>query len=178
MIEKLGHSKRIQVMRRQLIDEGRPGYHLENDGFDQQKTYSVTIVEGTSAALNQTPDPHGPSAATGEQHSPRVEDSMQSMEIDAPTSLERDTTERRREGDDGKLFMSDDEGGGNDVGKDAGDEDVPEEDELDALLAEHEMKEDEQLHHESTTSIVVKERAPEESFEDDLEAMADSNTPW
>ncbi|KAJ9216697.1 hypothetical protein DTO166G4_1543 [Paecilomyces variotii] len=176
MIEKLGHSKRIQVMRRQWIDEGRPDYRREDDSSNQDKSYSVTRVEGTSSGSRDVPAP------TAEQNSSGVTDLAQTMETNGAASLERATTEGRRTnaGDDGKLFMSDDEDAGNDTRKNAGGEDMPEEDELDALLAEQETRDDESHHprHEPAAPAPIEERAPEEDFEDDLEAMADANIPW
>ncbi|KAL1845709.1 chromosome segregation in meiosis-related protein [Paecilomyces lecythidis] len=167
MIERLGHSKRIQVMRRQWIDEGRPDYRQGDDSIDQDNSYSTTLVEETTTAPRT------------EQRPSEVTDNAQTMETDGLTSLERDTIERRPNytGDDGRLFMSDDEDMGNETRKEAGGEDMPEEDELDALLAEQEMQ-DNHPHRESAPQAPVEKRPPEEDFEDDLEAMGDSNIPW
>ncbi|GAD94870.1 predicted protein [Paecilomyces variotii No. 5] len=164
MIERLGHSKRIQVMRRQWIDEGRPDYRHRDDS---------TPTGETSTTLRTS------SGQAGEQRPSEATDNAQTMEIDSLTSSERNTTERRpnNAGDDGKLFMSDDEDVGDNTRKDADGEGMPEEDELDALLAERETHDD-HLHREPAPQAPVEEGPPEEDFEDDLEAMADSNIPW
>ncbi|EFR05534.1 chromosome segregation in meiosis protein 3 [Nannizzia gypsea CBS 118893] len=41
IIEKLGHSKRIQVMRREWIDEGKPRSEVDDDGFKELGDISV-----------------------------------------------------------------------------------------------------------------------------------------
>ena len=96
IIEKLGHTKRIQMMRKQWIDEGKPRHTAEQDMDD------VEPIE-----LDQMPQ-----ADTGQ---------MEGVETEtAPQAEDEGRASPEKTGDTaGTLF-----------------EDDPDEDELDALLAE------------------------------------------
>nr|KAK5434736.1 chromosome segregation in meiosis-related protein [Exophiala xenobiotica] len=105
LVEKVGHSKRMQIMRKEWIDEGKPGYIRDkgrnrNDDYEQEKE-TDDLYRGDKP----TEDKNTSSAA-------------------APQAAEE-------EGD--SLFIPD----SRDSGKDLSNEnDLPEDDELDALLAE------------------------------------------
>jgi replication fork protection complex subunit Csm3/Swi3 len=105
LVEKVGHSKRMQIMRKEWIDEGKPGYIRDkgrnrNDDYEQEK---------------ETDDLYGGDKPAEDKNTSRVA---------APQAAEE-------EGD--SLFIPD----SRDSGKDLSNEnDLPEDDELDALLAE------------------------------------------
>lgn len=56
MIEKLGHSKRIQVMRREWIDEEKPRL-FDNSGPTREELEN-SRVNKTAAKSNDTPTPN------------------------------------------------------------------------------------------------------------------------
>ncbi|KAK5458488.1 chromosome segregation in meiosis-related protein [Exophiala xenobiotica] len=105
LVEKVGHSKRMQIMRKEWIDEGKPGYIRDksrnrNDDYEQEK---------------ETDDLYGGDKPVEDKNTSRAA---------APQAEEE-------EGD--SLFIPD----SRDSGKDLSNEnDLPEDDELDALLAE------------------------------------------
>lgn len=139
MIEKLGHSRRLQTMRRQWIDEERPGHRSEDDEpgpvrrEDDQRT---DRPRGEAVA-----EMSGSGAVEGERSQNPDEDRP-------PTSAIPDRSigqQQAHRGDDGQgLFLSDDEDIPEEAmeqeapGPDGPGQDVPEHDELDDLLKEQE----------------------------------------
>jgi replication fork protection complex subunit Csm3/Swi3 len=130
IIEKLGHTKRIQAMRKQWIDEGKPRHSTEQDEDEPEP-----IEDGAA-----------PQADPGQMEGIEVEQATQGGEqgLDLP--------ERPREPVDAPL------------------DDGPDEDELDALLAES----------AAPTAPMNATRAPpkpipdlDDPFADEMEAMAD-----
>ncbi|RMJ26868.1 hypothetical protein PHISP_02237 [Aspergillus sp. HF37] len=133
MIEKLGHSRRLQTMRREWIDEERPGHRFEDDEpgparEDDQRTdrprgEAVAEVSGSGVVegeRSQNPDKDRPStSAIPDRSIPQ---------------------QQAHRGDDGQgLFLSDDEGIPQEaMEQDDPGQDVPEHDELDDLLKEQE----------------------------------------
>lgn len=110
LVEKVGHSKRMQVMRREWIDEGKPGYitktSLANkDDFETDDLYGSGEVNTAESRDKQTS--HSiPNTSTG---------------LDAA---------------DDSLFIAD----SNTNHNSNDDRDLPEDDELDALMAEQETR--------------------------------------
>lgn len=110
LVEKVGHSKRMQVMRREWIDEGKPGYitktsMADKDDFETDDLYG-------SGEVN-----------TGEHRDKQVSDSIPN------TSTGHDAA-------DDSLFIADSNANHNSND----DHDLPEDDELDALMAEQETR--------------------------------------
>lgn len=123
MVEKAGHTKKLQMYRKSWIDEGKPGYVRRED-------------------VEQAVD---------------MQDAVQ-IEPSAPASVQvRDAPEQEVEEDPAAMFFAD--GSGHDE-QDVG---GPDEDELDALLAQGE---------EVPTKATSKPTAePDSEGEDDLDAL-------
>lgn len=79
MIEKLGHSKRIQVMRREWIDEEKPGVSRDS-GVTREELENSTVLP-TSAKLTETP-----SSNTAAQHGSAEDLFMPNNENAPPTT--------------------------------------------------------------------------------------------
>ena len=130
MIEKLGHSRRLQTMRRQWIDEERPSHRLEVDDTGHTGEDSRNVQSGGETAQRS----NGDILEDGGSRQP---------DEDGPTtnsvpvySIPR---QQMKEGDDGQgLFLSDDEGVHPGIEHNDPGDDVPEHDELDDLLREQE----------------------------------------
>ena len=181
MIEKLGHSKRIQVMRREWIDEGKP--RLYNDDVQNNESNS-TNANGPSTSL---PD-RTTNDASGEQ-----QDTTQSG--DSGTTLPSENVvssifgggsgvpRKSSTNDDLDLFMTDEEDN-NAAPKAPEVPEVPEEDDLDALLAEQESMEAESsrnppaTNNASSTGPGAQRPPDDDDFEDEMEAMAGMDNPW
>lgn len=115
LVEKAGHSKRMQTMRKEWIDEGKPGfarreYTVNRDGGSFESGEGMNTTEDTGIR---------PTESSGEELAPRATD--QPISNNDPESEDLffpDSTERR--------------------GATGDDDATPAEDELDALLAEQE----------------------------------------
>jgi replication fork protection complex subunit Csm3/Swi3 len=138
IIEKVGHTKRMQMMRKDWIDEGKPRRRTEQDdedeGVDDTNTHKAATGEG------------------GEQ--------MEGVEQDAPTDQPDARDEDRPRAQDN-------------TNADSADAD-PDDDELDALLAES---------AEADASVpktlpVRTAAAEDDPFADEMEAMADMDDMW
>lgn len=157
MIEKLGHSKRMQTMRKEWINEGKPRDTLEDFGTGGEKS----VTQQTSSKPRQD---RSPAAKPIER--PRTTPNGNAIDVDddlygaTPEPAREDPSTKRKETSKESLFMSDDE--------EAGDQSP--EDDLDALLAEDDMK-------ESTSAAAPAAKAQEspgrdENFDDEMEAIA------
>ena len=170
MIEKLGHSKRMQVMRKEWINEG--------------KAKDTRLEDGEKAR---------PSASVPErlkQRAPGSSSDHQGQSSEVCGSKEQSPTPAARSGGskgkqtgfetsaDDSLFLSDDEdiaktATGNGT-KDKAKDDLVEDD-LDALLAEEDARDDptELVRQQASLS------APkQDDFNDEEEAMADMDGFW
>jgi len=165
MIEKLGHKKRLQTMRREWIDEGKPRRTAVEEA-------DVVLDEDPSMDKQDHGGPNDVTSGTVNDERPRTPSPAQDADDDlysATPQAVQDQRRREREADAGKsLFISDDEGDGE-----------PDGDELDALLAEDGFQQDGGL----SSSIAPK--APTHAdgrrdgdFDDDLEAMAGMDDMW
>ncbi|KAL9122056.1 MAG: hypothetical protein Q9187_001392 [Circinaria calcarea] len=165
IIEKLGHTKRMQIMRREWINEGKP-----RDIFQEEKLNTIGGVEGA----DQVPDQNSPPSIPIQIQ----KDSGGSLATDdrGQSSVTADLRERTRNVSNDlilrqeSLFLSD-----NDNSQ------LSDDDDLDALLAEDLQKE------ASAKSVDAKENPQslphslsqvEENFDDDLEAMAGMDDMW
>jgi replication fork protection complex subunit Csm3/Swi3 len=134
IIEKVGHTKRMQMMRKEWIDEGKPRRTTERDDVDADEG----APEGAAAGQ----DPEAMADIEQSEGTRRVEpDGVTPAQGPSASAL---------------------------TGAD------PDEDELDALLAES-------AQHESavTKTLPVRTAGTEEDpFADEMEAMADMDDMW
>ncbi len=165
MIEKLGHKKRVQTMRREWINEGKPGRGTieeadeagdEDPGMDKQDHRGRDNV----------------TSAPGNDDRPRTPPPAQDADDDLYSATPQAVQEQRRrerEAEAGKsLFLSDDDGNGE-----------PDGDELDALLAEDSFQQD----VGKSTSTVPRASSNADGrrgddFGDEMEAMAGMDDMW
>ncbi|KAI9721089.1 MAG: hypothetical protein M1812_002570 [Candelaria pacifica] len=168
IIEKLGHTKRMQIMRKQWIDEGKPKASATE--------YAENQDVGTDSDLrpqNESPRPTEqptttPSAKASRPRTPtRTIDEEQDIYNVTPGVVR--TAPPAATESNGNLFLSDDEGTDQPVG-----------DELDALLAEDSRTTDLNGKQDNVVGHPPPERqAPgEENFDDEMEAMADMDDLW
>lgn len=167
MVEKLGHKKRMQVMRMDWINEGRQRSSVHEESiFDEphlpiRETTAVPGVEKRIAPIFEptvtaerlkTPDINGDMDEDIYGVSPQAQ---RTISTEQPKSIfgggARDSTLNR-----------------------AAAQPEDEEDDLDALLAEHEMEQGNNVAAVKATGIQVN-KAPitEPNFDDEMEAMAD-----
>lgn len=146
MIEKLGHSKRLQVSRRAWMDETKPFRRREDEDAEMQ--------DAGEGAAEKDDDAIFPAEANGGQ----AEQAQQSGADGGPADDELDA-----------LFAEESiKAGPTELQKSKGpfeDDDGPDEDELDALLAEESRPAP-----QSTSKKTSKQNGP---FEDDDEADMD-----
>lgn len=137
IIEKVGHTKRMQMMRKDWIDEGKPRRATRQDEYDEGEAPEKT------PAPESTEDMDG--VEQGGQGDPRPQSEHQEP-LHLPTG---DSAGPAESGD-------------------------PDEDELDALLAESEQP-------NTTVPQTLPTRpvpAQDDPFADDMEAMADMDDMW
>ena len=165
MIEKAGHKKRLQTMRREWINEGKPhNRDPEPDANSQQPAVNATADD---TATRTTAQPERSERPVTPSRGENMDDDL----YDATPQAILDERRRKREAAAaGSLFISDDEGPGG----------VPQsEDELDALLAE------DVLMDLGPSAGNVQQAKPEakhqdggEDFDDEMEAMAGMDDMW
>lgn len=158
MIEKLGHTKRMQMMRKEWIGEGKPKAPVadrEND--QQQEDDSRPTAPETSA-----------STSNGNKQT------LQPEEPARPSAAE-----------DGAGGSGDSPAGSKEVsGNPSGPAEESEEDELDALLAESTSKDSGTTHHnslfgEGAVSAGAKQaNGQDDEFADEMDAMAEMDGMW
>jgi replication fork protection complex subunit Csm3/Swi3 len=149
IIEKLGHKKRMTTMRREWIDEEKPKHDVlsDEDDFRQQATKSGDNQNQETVARPQTPS--RPNV---------VADDLYGV---SPQAVPSNPISKSREKQDLGLFLSDGEDG-------------PEEDELDALLAE----DTEVQASAALQSSVLPLSKPVDDYDDEFEAMGGIGDPW
>ncbi|KAL9106656.1 MAG: hypothetical protein Q9187_008532 [Circinaria calcarea] len=164
IIEKLGHTKRMQIMRREWINEGKP-----RDIFQEEKLNTIGGVEGA----DQVPDHNSPPSVPIQIQ----KDSGGFLATDdrGQSSVTADPRERTRNVSNDlilhqeSLFLSDN------------DNSQLSDDDLDALLAEDLQKEARAKPvdaKENPQSLPHSLSQVEENFDDDLEAMAGMDDMW
>jgi replication fork protection complex subunit Csm3/Swi3 len=172
MVEKLGHSKRMQVMRREWIDEGKPKRDLddfpvavdaERDGTRHEGgAQTGKEVDGSVAAPGEREEAE--QAAELERNEPGAHpEGLEDLEEPTqPMSLFGGGRVKKKEKGN-QLFVSDDE----------------EEDDLNALLAAQTSNQGMNATAQKQSSDIQKEtETQEENFDDDMEAMAGFDDPW
>jgi replication fork protection complex subunit Csm3/Swi3 len=143
LVEKVGHSKRMQVMRREWIDEGKPGYGEDlqdraSSSGEGEKDENGAVIEGGDNQFNNKQPEAGLKESTGDS----VFDNLD-------------------EGDDDLFFA--DANAKTSMNNDNGNE--PDEDELEALLAEDTSKRD------SPPQLMQLTSNEDEDDDDNLDAL-------
>jgi replication fork protection complex subunit Csm3/Swi3 len=140
MVEKAGHTKRMQIMRKEWIDEGKPGY-LSRDSNDaepgRRDESGRTPVEGEQQKEVSTTQEGHLQSAGGHQSIFGNSGNLDDLFIPDPNNKPQEDL----------------------------DHDEPEDDDLDALLAEN------SLAINRTTAVRQKAIADESEGEDDLDAL-------
>lgn len=163
IIEKLGHTRRMQTMRREWINEAKSKDYLAKDSNSKSKPQAPVVDELGSDAQHNI-------ASLVRAHTPIVNKEDEDKDLYSATprkTLDKKKTEPDVDVDE-SLFVSDDE---NDK--------TQSEDELDALLAEVDAR-------DKTTSSdtpvqqdpQTKSKETEPSFDDEMEAMAGMDDMW
>ena len=165
IIEKLGHTKRMQTMRKEWINEGRPRDPAENWGTGEAKSNGQH--PGPASGLGKSPETR-PNEGSSTPAATNAID-FDNVEIyDATPKKVRETSTNHNQESDESLFLSEDE----QVNA------QPPDDDLDALLAEDEVKET------ASTALTAKQgqaqghTGQEANFDDEMEAMAGMDDMW
>ena len=165
MIEKLGHRKRLQTMRREWINEGKPHNRDPEPDADPQPPAVNKTADDTAGETPAQPE------RTERPVTPTRGKNMDDDLYDATPQAILDERRRKRDAAAaGSLFISDDEDAGGDP---------PSEDELDALLAEDVLMD---LGPSAGNAQQAKPDAEHgdggENFDDEMEAMAGMDDMW
>ena len=145
IVEKLGHSKRLQMMRKEWIDEGKPRATTEVDLEEDIPMPDREATDGDGAGIERA---HSPTNVPGENPT--------------QSALERPIPPQQTAHVNGEAEA-----------------DEPDEDELDALLAETSAPSERSHTRPTTVSVPHRNAFPEEEdFMDDLEAMAEMEEMW
>ena len=165
IIEKLGHTKRMQTMRKEWINEGKPRDPGDDWRTGEQKPNGQHLIP--ASGLHKSPinrPSEGPKTPTAINAVDTDDDEI----YDATPKKSRETlTASRNENPEESLFLSEEE----EVNY------QPPDDELDVLLAEDEMKEP------RSTAVTAKQEMQgytgrEANFDDEMEAMAAMDDMW
>ncbi|KAI9673385.1 MAG: chromosome segregation in meiosis- protein [Caeruleum heppii] len=160
IIEKLGHSRRMQTMRREWIDEGKPRLapeDLDDDALDATDlpvpSSAPSELPGGEATMHRpsTPIPSGRDDEDLYSGTPTVV---------RPRHDDTDPSEEAHEGED---------------------EDLAPDDELDVLLAEDAARgldNERQVLGDTAKEVTISQGQNEDGFEDDMEAMAELDGMW
>ncbi|MCJ1321699.1 chromosome segregation in meiosis- protein [Xylographa vitiligo] len=148
MIEKLGHTKRLQTMRREWMKEGRPLERRE-DEMSSRETPSHPTANATKPAQNSA-NAHKTSSATSPTH---------------PQPTTRPPTSTSRPSNQESLFISDDDEP----------DPHPPDDELDTLLAEDALLTTSTAPHIPEPHDV--DPYPNPPSDDELDALLAEGTP-
>ncbi|KAL8917921.1 MAG: hypothetical protein Q9208_007664 [Pyrenodesmia sp. 3 TL-2023] len=164
MIEKLGHSKRIQVMRREWIIEGKPRERYGDiDPQDDRRATKASDVENTVVTTNQD------HALVDSQLRPSSDPTDEDLHGGTPLSQQQNTDE-----DSATITTGIDRVPLND-----GASEIPEDD-LDALLAESVPDDHKSYPIESSPSNRQKSTSADkiDDFDAEEEAMAEMDDVW
>ncbi|KAL8873946.1 MAG: hypothetical protein Q9174_000665 [Haloplaca sp. 1 TL-2023] len=169
IIEKLGHSKRIQVMRREWISEGKP--REAYDGEDASRAVSETtrpnqetarpIQEPRERASNKGEEG---SVKTHKRQSPGLDD--EDLYAASPLRRQEDSDKRSSTALESSLFLP------GDTIEDRHPEDDL--DDLDALLAEDDVTDGRRAVGSTASHLqTLNKTRTADDFDDEMEAMAD-----
>ena len=159
IIERLGHTKRMQTMRREWINEGKPRERLEStDSGPNLQAAGQTIPKPREDKVSN-------SNSNGSRHKHSAIDGQEDDYDDFDTGkLDKNESRKRMSSSTDSLFVSD----GEDV------DDEPPEDDLDALLAEDSMH----PQYDARAPLQDQGVGRENAFDDEMEAMADMDDLW
>ena len=159
MIEKLGHTKRLQTMRKEWINEGKPRETLQTLGSGGGRSGTQHTGQTMSKPKIDWPSAAEPSERHQTHSAVSAIDADDDIYKATPKPAPWDLPNKRKETSKVSLFVSDEDGAGHE----------PPEDDLDALLAEDELK-------EATTTAALAAKAQKspvvrDNFDDEMEAM-------
>jgi replication fork protection complex subunit Csm3/Swi3 len=179
MVEKMGHKKRMQIMRMEWINEGKPRSSVHEDSlFDEPE-----LPRREGGEREKTAPRVAPIFETRASERPKTP--TRNADVDAEMEDIYDATPRPARTTEGNVSQSAAAVGGSIFGpaKTVIADGPPEDDELgddelDALLAEEEMLQATSGNVQSAP-VTSKASAPQEDFdEDEMEAMAEMDGMW
>lgn len=174
MVEKMGHKKRMQAMRMEWINEGKPHSSVHEDSlFDEPALLAKEAAQPEKTATRVAPIFE--KRASERPTTPNRDQDMDAEMEDLYGATPQARTQKPAEGPaESELIFSNSRsifGGGNAAAEE------PPEDELDALLAEEEMLQS--MSGNVQSKPVAKKVVPQgEIDEDELEAMAEMDGMW
>lgn len=174
IVEKLGHSKRMQVMRKEWINEDKPKPRMDTyeeetgtsasgdtaptgDSIDRMDLDDAALGDNVGGEVPQNSAPSNPGGRT-------------SIFGDGTRTTTRNTRSIFDDDDDEDLFVSDP----NTASKPSDhvpDNAAPDEDDLDALLAETEQNDSTATSNPGPNSLPSRPTVNNDDYDDDLEAM-------
>ncbi len=159
MIEKLGHTKRMQTMRKEWINEGKPKETMENA--------STSTTKGSRGA-SRTPKVDEASASSNPPERPRTpavgdpDDDLYSASPRRPSN-----GHQQRSAPNDSLFICDEES-----------DHQPPDDDLDLLLAEDSMHNASTRPDAKDLPILNDDGGEKDNFDDEMEALAGMDDMW
>lgn len=162
MIEKLGHSKRIQVMRREWINEGkcREGFGDEDVPQADRKATKASEVENTAPATHQN---HALVESRSRPSSSPTDEDLYGAT--PPPQLNNSNQD-----------LATETTGINEAPTDDGDSAIPEDD-LDALLAES-APDNQKIYSAESSRQGTTLADRNDEFDAEMEAMAEMDDMW
>ena len=166
IIEKLGHTKRMQTMRKEWINEGRPRDPAEVWGIGGAKTNGQH--PGSASGVGKSPE----TRPNEGRKTPAATDALDTDDVDiydaTPKKDRENLSTNRNQKPDESLFLSEDE----EVST------QPPDDDLDALLAEDDMRNSASTAATAKQAQAQENRGQEPDFDDEMEAMAGMDDMW
>ena len=161
IIEKLGHKKRMQIMRKEWINESKPKNTIEDALISDTKD---------AAGVSGTSNPNEASLAIDGGRRPHTPTPNLTDDDDLYSATPRKPNDLLQQGPAGNdsLFVSDDESGNH-----------PGDDDLDQLLAEDSIEHrNARPMKESRHNNEGQDETRDDKFDDEMEAMADMDDFW
>ena len=152
MIEKLGHSKRMQFMRKEWISEGKAKRAAQAEDLDHEAQHSQRRLSESGQIPSSSREPEGRQSrerSTGDTAT-KLDEGVSKDGMDKPV--------------EDSLFFSDGDDQHGNVGS---------EDDLDAILAEEDGRQ-----QDGGSSAGIQCSTEKSLFADDEEAMADMGDFW
>lgn len=180
-------------MRREWIDEGKPKLYSENENDETNPTdtnppeATSNTASGEQGASTRTSEPEQASPLGDNTATPQPENAVPSIfGGGGNTALDGPSAPNHINDDDDNLFCTDEEDNNdNNTSAPKNNDAIPDEDDLDALLAEQEAMEAEASVNASKSNNASggtgtgAQRPPDDDeFADEMEAMAGMDHPW
>lgn len=166
MIEKLGHTNRMQTMRKAWMEESKPRRRDEQEGGPEE-TPATKVTHEQRAGEDPTLM-SGAFNSEGPKTPPPAQDMDDDLYGATPQAAKRTSAKGEAHSGEG-LFVSDDEDG-------AGE---PDGDELDALLAEDCLEQPGGIAQADKPTVTDQAGASQkDDFDDEMEAMAGMGDMW